>query len=99
MKTFEFDVIEYFKLQNDQFGLVGTMKPDTFPIITKDYKVKLVTKTGRKYIFKDIGEEIFVRSEFCKNNKRAFRTTDNIEEYLKDLVNDPVKIVGYKPEK
>jgi len=97
MSIFEFNVLEYFKLQDGQFfGLVGIMEPDTFPLITKDYKVKLITHSGKEHIFKNIGEEIFVRRESKKDNKRALRTTDDIEKYLKNLTNDPVKIVGYK---
>ena len=96
MKIFEFEILEYFKLQNSQFGLVGIMKPEDFPIVTQDYNMRLITKSGKERVFRDIGEEIIVRSDPGRNNKRAFRTTDDIEQYLKDLVNDPVKVVGYK---
>lgn len=96
MEKFEFNMSAYFKLECGFFGLVGTMKPDAFPIITPGDHVKLITKSGREHVFKDIGEEIFVRSNSNKHDKRAFRTRDDIEKYLKNLINDPVRIVGYK---
>lgn len=97
MNTFEFNILEYFKLQDGKFfGLVGVMRPDTFPLITKDYNVKLITSSGKEYVFKDIGEEIFVSRGPKRDNKRALRTTDDVEKYLKNLAADPVKIVGCK---
>lgn len=99
MKNFEFNVSAYFKLEGGFFGLVGTMKPDGFPIITPNDYVNLITKSGREHVFKDIGEEIVVRSSSNKSDKRAFRTRDDIEEYLKNLPNDPIRIVGSKLKK
>lgn len=100
MKNFEFTVEEYFKLRRYGvfFALGGTMKPENFPLLFKGYSVKLITKSGREHIFKGIGEEIFAGRDPNKEYKRVLGTEDDIEEYLQDLINDPVRIVGYKIE-
>jgi len=100
MKNFEFSVVEYFKIDRygPFFALVGTMEPKNFPILFKGYSVKLITKSGREHIFNKIGEEIFAGRDSSKKYKRALGTGDDIEEYLQDLINDPVRIVGYKIE-
>jgi hypothetical protein len=99
MDNFEFEVVEYFKFSDNQICMSGYMSPADIVYITPDYKVQLLTSSGKCHDFNLIGEEIFARSEPRKDNKRVLRTTDDIEKYLKDLIHDPVKIVGRKFEK
>ena len=96
MNKFEFRVVEYFKFSNGEICLGGYMIPDDASCITPDYKVTLFTRSGKRHPLTLLGEEIFARNKPEKNNKRVLRTADNIEKYLKNLANDPVKIVGYK---
>ena len=96
MNTFEFKVVEYFKFSNGQICLIGYMIPNDAACVTSDYKVTLFTSSGTEYPFTVLGEEIFVWSMPRKDDKRVLRTSDDIEKYLKNLTNDPVKIIGYK---
>ena len=99
MKKFEFKVSHSFKIREGKFfALVGIMEPESMPIIAGDYYAKLITKSGKEHVFTMLGEEIFVASPGKIITKRALGTTDNIEEYLQDLENDPVWIVGYEIE-
>ena len=96
MNKFEFEVVEYFKFSNNQTCIGGFMHPSDAACVTSNYKVTLFTASGKSHEFTLIGEEIFAFSGPRKNNKRVLRTADNIEKYLENLVNDPVKIIGYK---
>lgn len=96
MKTFEFKVVEYLKFSDGQICLGGYMTPNDADTVTPDYKVTLFTKSGREHSFFLVGEEIFARSEPRKDDKRVLRTSDDIEQYLIDLTNDPVTIIGCK---
>ena len=96
MNAFEFKVVEYFKFNNGQICLGGYMNPSDAACVTSGYKVTLFTRSGKEHPFTLLGEEIFARSEPRKDDKRVLRTSDNIEQYLKDLTNDPVTIIGFK---
>ena len=99
MNSFEFKVVEYFKFSNNQICMIGYMSPPDIVYITPDYKVQLITSSGKYHDFTLIGEEIFAWSTPRKDDKRVLRTSDDVESYLKDLINNPVKIVGYQVEK
>jgi hypothetical protein len=96
MNKFEFEVVEYFKFSNNQICISGFMEPNDAACVTSGYKVTLFTASGKSQEFTLIGEEIFAFSWPRKDNKRVLRTADDIEEYLKNLAIDPVKVIGYK---
>lgn len=97
MSFFKFKIKEYFLLQGEQIGITGDMYPDDFPIVTKKFHLKLVSKNRTLHIFENIGEEIPSRNELSIRT-RAFRTSDNIKKILDSEFIDDLYIVGSTDE-
>ena len=93
MKNFEFNIIEYFKFSNGDICFGGYMDPPDIGYIRPEYQLQLVTRSNKTQNFKIIGEEIFARSKPIIDRKRVFRTQDDVEELLKNLNHDPVKMI------
>ena len=95
MHDFEFLISKYFVLVGNQYGLIGEMTPNDFPISTKEkYLMKLFSSGVLVHEFKSIGEEIPSRKSSMKAKVRAFRTTDDISSILKKMNN--LSIRGYR---
>ena len=98
MESFKLSLSDYFKFSSGSTALVGIMLPADYPIITSDrYIVEIRSNSGKCHRFKNINEDIFVRTaDAPKSDLRSLQTFENIDDFLKAMKDDPIFLYGYK---